>query len=347
MVGIGRRSLTRLMWDRVWILRRPKLLLDWYRLWSTWPVASWIRAAHCFQDGDFRQALNFYRQGLAEHPTHRAAPCAKLDIAYCYYRLDELETATEELQDLIHSGAQLKDAYLLLAKIQALLGLPLSAGSTMFRCLEMFPNDVQALVAYVHLGLWVGLPHESLIDAKDALISLKRGLMLDDSRQVGIDSAIAHCEIRGGDIELGDRVLARALATGRAPYEAVLLRGERLLEQQRIIPAREQLTRAMGLMPRSSRAARLLAESYLIEGIFFEPEWAKQLATSACKASHWQDVRCIEVLIRAYEACGETGAAQLFSQRIPSLASFREMERLRNVGGSRRRSGPQKVPSAS
>lgn len=334
--------------DRLWLVRRPRLLLEWYRLWGTMPVPSWIRAAHFFQEGDFRSALEYYERGLLEHPSHRAAQCARLDIAYCKYRLDQLEEAVEELTRLTAGGAPLKDAHLLLAKIYHLLGRPLAAVSTLSRALEIFPADSQVACAYMHLALGTVPASDVIEELKDLLVSIKRDTGLEDVRHIHIDAALAHYETRCGDAELGDRMLARVLATGHAPFEAVILRAERLLDQQRIIPAREQLARAMAAMPRSSHPARLLAESYLIEGILYEPEWARQLATVACTTSHWQDARCLDVLIRAVEACGDVATAELFRVRHGSLPSTREYDRLESVAlATSLRSGNSRRPSLS
>ena len=340
------RRLRQAISDRLWLSRRPRLLLEWYRLWGTFPVSSWIHAAHYFQEGDFRTALEYYERGLNEHPAHRAAQCARLDISYCRYRLDQLEEAIDDLTSLTAGGVPLKDAYLLLAKIYHLLGRPLAAVSTLSRALELFPSDSQVSCAYMHLALSTIPTADVVEELKELLIAIKRDTALEDLRQIHIDAALAHFEVRCGDAELGDRILARVLATGHAPFEAVVLRAERLLEQQRIIPAREQLARALAAMPRSSHPARLLAESYLVEGILYEPEWARQLATVACTTSHWQDSRCLDVLIRAVEACGDFATAELYRARHKALTSTREYDRLVSMTvPSALRSGSMRRPS--
>lgn len=306
-------------------LLRPKEFLRWIRLWKTRPVWPWVRAAENFKSKDFLQAAKLYRLGIERFPNHPAVNSAKLDLAYCLYRNNEYQSALEILQELLKGEENPKDVYLLAARIQMYTGCALSASTTMHSCLLKFPGDIQTLSCYMHSALYscAGLEAQQLI--RSELLRLKRELTLDDSRNLHLDTALAHFEIVRGEIRKGERMLARVLATGEAPFEAVLLRGERLLERGRVLPAREQLTRAMNASPRDPRPVLLLARSYLRNGTEANPTWARQLAEVACKLSCWQNAECLNVLARAYEASNEKANAQLFYERMKTLPSMDEL----------------------
>lgn len=315
----------------VWLLARPHLAIDWIRMWKSLPVLSWIRAANAFVEADFTAASRFYEQGLQRHQRHPARHCARLDYAYCLFRLGKLVEATKELEDLLQEGAVLKNAYLLLARLQHTQGASLAALSTICEYLEHSGDDVQALAAYIHVSGQSRIRLPKLAQIKADLAATKSKYLIDDHRQLIIDAALAHYEIRFGERPVGERLLARVLATGQAPTEAVLLRGEAFLEVGRIEQARQQLERAFRMSPQNPIAPRLLAETYLVPGEFSEPTWATQLAETACRLSAWKNPRCLEVLARAYESSGEDIGAELVEARLTtSLAadgySFKSLE---------------------
>ncbi len=315
----------------VWLAARPHLAFDWIRMWKSLPVLSWIRAANAFVEGDFTVASSFYEQGLSRNLRHPARHCARLDYAYCLFRLGRIVDASEELESLISEGAMLKNAYLLLARLQHVQGASLSALSTICEYLENFPEDVQALAAYIHISGQCRIRLPKLTQVKGELQALKSKFLLDDHRQLIIDAALAHYEVRFGDRAVGERLLARVLATGQAPTEAVLLRGEAFLEVGRIEQARQQLERAFRMSPQNPIAPRLLAETYLVPGDFSEPTWAVQLSELSCQLSAWKNARCLEVLSRAYEASGEDIGAELVDARLTTSLtadghSFKSME---------------------
>ena len=315
----------------IWLVSRPHLAFDWMRMWKSLPVLSWIRAASSFVEGDFNAASKFYQNGLERHPRHPARHCARLDYSYCMFRQGKLLEATRELEALLADGAVLKNAYLLLARLQHTQGASLAALSTICEYLDHSPEDVQALVAYVHISGQSRIRLPKLQQVRNELASTKSKFLIDDHRQLLIDAALAHYELRFGERAVGERLLARVLATGQAPTEAILLRGEAFLEIGRIEQARQQLERAFRMSPQNPIAPRLLAETYLVPGDFSEPTWAVQLSEVSCRLSAWKNARSLEVLSRAYEACGEDVGAELVDARLnTSLAadgfSFKSME---------------------
>jgi tetratricopeptide (TPR) repeat protein len=290
------------------------------------PVSKWVEAAELFRQSRFLEAAKCYKEGLESHAYHPAANSARFDLAYCYYRSDDYEMALRALSRLIQKRATIKEAYLLFSRIKSSLGFVISARRAVSLCHQLFPDDVQVLSCLTHVSIYSNSSDEELIALRKKLNEAKQKLSIDDGLGLHLDTAIAHLEIRFGDLRKGERLLARVLATGTAPYEAVLLRGERLLEQGRIIPAREQLTRAMSASPRDHRPISLLARSYLRSGKDLNPNFALQLSQAACKVSKWQNSECLSVLVRAYEAAGEEGYAALFLERIKDLPSTKELD---------------------
>ena len=166
---------------------------------------------------------------------------------------------------------------------------------------------------------------EDVDSIRERLSNVRRSLDMEEVNYLHVETAIAHIDIRRGDLAKGERVLSRVLSTGQAPYEAVVLRSERLLETGRVLPAREQLGRAMAACPRDPRPMILLARSYLRAGNDYNAEWAKQLAEAACRASFWQNAEAVSVLARAFEETGDSDSAEIFIERIKNLSSSSEL----------------------
>lgn len=312
--------------DSLWLMVRPRMAVEWYRMWRTVPVKDWLRAADLFIRGDYSRAAEYYRRGLSHRPMHPASTCARMDLAYCCYRLGRLDEAIELLDLLVGQRVSLRDAYLLRAKLAGIVGCPQDGFEVLAIGNEVFPDDVSILASSLHINLSHQIDARRLHECFGQLLRLKQQLALEDERQVTLDTALAHYELRCGDTEAGDRLLARVLATGAAPYEAVLLRGERLLRLGRILSAREQLTRAMRSAPRNPRPVQLLAETYLVAGYTEEPEFAEQLASVACRLSHWENPECIELLARAYDRKCDYNSSELLKARAQSLRSAQKVQ---------------------
>lgn len=312
--------MTREVMNEFLIGYRPRLLLSWYKLWKGIPIVDWIRAAELFRAANFKRAAFYYKRGLDRHPNSRASQCAKLDYGYCLYQENQLLEAVEVLQKLLNSGCQLKDAYLLLAKLQLTLGRTKDAASTMQKALSIAPEDIQVALCYAHVMFDANVPALTMKLVKDFVNTFRAKISLEDPVHVAVDTALATFECRYGDEEVGERLLSRALASGVAPFEAILLRGERWLEQGRIHQAREQLERAAKSCPADPRPYAKLAESYLLQGDFYEPEYAVQLATVSCKCSNWENHLSLDVLRQGYGELKDHDMVELIEERLRTLA---------------------------
>jgi len=311
---------------------KPQLVIGWWKLWKTLPIADWIRGAEFFRSAEFKRATFYYSRGIRKYPKHKAVACARLDFAYCLYQLNDLAPAAQELEKLVTDGSYMKDSLLLLTKLQLVLGNIKNASATIKKCLSLYPDDVQVALCYAHIMYESDSPAQSMKLVKDFINTFREKLNLDDPMHVAVDTALAYYECWFGDEEVGERLLSRALASGVAPFEAIVLRGERWIEQGRIQQGREQLERAAKYCPADPRPYVRLSESYLIEGEWFEPEYSVQLATVACKRSNWQNQECLEVLRSGYLHLEDADMVELIDSRLKSLNPRLESKSIENSG---------------
>ncbi len=297
----------------------------WYRHWGTLPVLSWIRAADLFRNGDYISAVSFYEAGLKKHLSHPAKDCAQFDLAYCYYRIGKLDLARTLLAELVQKRVDLKEAYLLLSRIRKITGHIVSSRVVLELANQIFYQDAQVLSCLAHASVFTDLSDDEIDNIKYNLLDLKNEVDLQDSNYLHIETALANIEIRRGDLKKGERLLSRVLSTGEAPYEAILIRAQRLLETGRLVIARNQLERVAAACPRDPKPLILLARSYLRTGVDYNLAWAKQLTQSACQLSNWQNAECLSLLSRIYEEDNQPEVAEMFNENIKSLSSNKEL----------------------
>ena len=319
--------------NTIGILIRPTLWTAWWKTWRGVPVVDWMIGAHYFRQGNFRRARDYYLRGLEKHRGHKAYASARLDYAYCLYRLGDWLEAKDELLGVIYSGAKLKEAYRVLGEIEFLTGRPLSAARAYDRGLRCYPDDFSMAMSFCHAAIVAGGPQHLLRKARSRLELLKAKVGLDDPRLDSINTAIAKYELSYGDSAVGEMILARVMASGKCPSEANLLRGERFLEQGRVLHARRLLQRALEKLKNDPRAYAMLARTYLAPGQHAEPSWALQLARTACERSFWQNPEYLQIMVEACEAINDLEAAELFRVRMRMLALSKEisLESLRDI----------------
>lgn len=305
----------------VWIAKKPQFIYHWVKHWKSFPVFTWLKAADYFLNKNFKLAAQHYKIGLNKHKTHPAKNCARMDYSYCLYRSGDLKEALKELKQLCLEEQEQKDCYLLAAKIYSYLGRNDLAITMLNSGLRCFPDDILILSKYLHLSLEENLEPMIIDHLREKLLKIKSLLNLDDDKIEIIDTALADYQLQKEENDDAEKLLARILASGKAPFEAVLLKGQRLLELSRIIPAREQLTRAMKIAPRNPYPVLLLAESYMEYENFDDPEYALQLAKLACELSLWENIECLQTYIAALEKNYDHSTAELFEARCKKLIS--------------------------
>lgn len=300
--------------------------LNWWRVWGSPPIRVWLAAAKHFRAHEFRLAERAYARGLVRRPLHPAADCARLDRAYCLFQLGDLFAAIEILSGIVGRQMMLPEAYVLLGRLRIYVGDPRAASSTLSEALRLFPDDVQVNVWAAYAAFNTKLRSQTVEAAKSRLTRIRSRLPLNSKHRVSVETALALYEMQFGSVKESERMLARVLANGNPPYEAVLLRGRSFWQQDRLHQARDQFQRAMKLSPKDPRPALYLARLYSEHPDLFEAEWAEQVAKLSCQLSCYQNPDCLRVLSGIYHQLGKLDEAAIFELHARSMESAREVD---------------------
>ncbi len=278
------------------ILQAMKLYVKWWRTWNTLPVYAWVKAAKYYKAAKFEAAAQWYERGLKRHKNHPAELCARLDLAYCLFQGKKLEEAEAHLKYVANHMPHSKEAHLRLARLQLWTGRSLDAAWTMRRALRTSPNEAELIAFFMYSVLDNGGPKYLLKEAVDASVQIEEAGDLN----LFLEATKARVsEVRGKGA--GSReYLERLAGHEKAPLEVLLMVGEVCINDREIAKARRYLRKALAISPDHPRVLSLLAESYLLSGPFYNPEYAKQLVTTACQNTNWLSPREMHVLAEAY-----------------------------------------------
>ena len=332
-------------------LWRIKLVASWVSMWKCVPVLDWIRAAESYCSESYRQAAYYYDRALRHKPNHPASDCARLDLAYCLYRLGEKERIVNLLSPLVKRRVKLSQVYILLSKVLIQMGKCGIAQSVTARGCEVFPNSVEMLVAHVFASLFGGQDHAAALphlinkvmqmeEQKDKDSSIKFALKKVNAQpeiylnqadsdsisktqkaiKAQIRTALAWVEHLHGDSAAAEAFLADAVFLGAESVELYLLLSERQFEERRISTAREMLSEAIRVDPSDPRPLCEMAKSYLRDGGQKDAQASLFFASKACQLSSWINLEYLVVLRQAYEGCGDFDAAELISLRLEKLS---------------------------
>jgi predicted Zn-dependent protease len=293
------------------------LYCKWWKTWKTLPVVSWLKAARHYRAGQFEQAEALYKQGLSKHPHHPAQTSARLDLAYCLFKSRKLVEAEEQLRYVTTNSPKLREAHLRLARLQLWMGQTLDAAWTMRRALREITADPEMVSIFMLSVLDNGGPGYLLEEA------IKSASLLSDQqcKLPLFEVAMARLAIQRGESDAGRHELIRLSNQPRAPFEAVLLLGELFLSEGRVSEARGEFMRAMSVTPDHPRVLTLMAESYLKDGDLYNPEYARQLATSACQSTSWCSPREMHILAEAYLRCNDKISALIVASKAKQAGS--------------------------
>jgi len=292
----------------------------WVRIWKTIPVFQWIKGAQAFREERYQESAEYYRKGLSKYANHPAHFSARFDLAYCLERLGHYEEAIQELSYITTQKYPMLECYQAKARLLSFLGRYSTALETLRQGRKLFPQDISLIISFMHLSLSSGLAQNELDEMKEILETRKFENKRSEKEENEIQVALAHYELLLGDSIVGDTMLVRALSSGNAPVEGLLIRGKRLFSLGRYLQAREHFKTAMIQSPGDPHPLRLLSESYLASGAEGELTWAIQLAESACRLSKWKSAESVELLSRAYESNKEAEKAELFMERLRHMS---------------------------
>lgn len=299
------------------MITQLKLFMKWWKTWKTLPVVSWVQAASYYRSGRFDQAIKYYERGLKKHKTHPASYCARMDLAYCLFREKRFQEAEKHLRQVATHLPSSKEAVLRLAKLQLWTGRSLDAAWTMRRALRTVTPDAELVALYMFAVLDNGGPGFLLKEVIDASLALDR----DSRNDTRLMAARARLMMLKGDSKKGREYLEK-IAGGEEPFlEALLLFSEVLVDEGKIANARRHLRRAMTIAPEHPRVLSLLAESYLRSGPFYNPEYAKQLATDACRNTNWLSPREMHILAESYYHVNDRMAALIIASKAKEEGS--------------------------
>lgn len=284
---------------------------EWIRRWKTWPVRPWIKAAALYRSGRFEEAEPFYRSGLTTHFQHPARISALLDLSHCLFRSRQFDEAEACLRQAVFAAPQEREAYIRLARLQLWLGFATEAAWTMRTALQRVPADPELIAIFITAVVECGGISYLLKEVREHLGSVH----IEADIYPRLEVAKARLDILDGDPVDGRTRLAELSARDKAPLDGVIAFASLLLDEGKVAYARHHLHRALTVSPEHPRVLTLLAKSYLTEGAFFEPDYAVQLATTACQVTAWRGIHEMHVLAQAYAFCGERISALLVASR--------------------------------
>lgn len=305
-----------------------KVFFKWWATWKSIPVLSWVRAALLYKAGRFEQAISMYNKGLERHPRHPARYCARLDKAYCLFKLKRFEEAETILRQVIVELPRSREAHIRLARLHMWTGNYLEAAWCARRALLSVPHDAELVAIFLISLLENGGPSYLVNDAIGEF--LKANPPANDPI---LDVARACLLMHRGEREKAVTLLNEVVALPNPPFEAYMYLGEALLKNGQASQARKQLRMALTLAPEYPRLLSLCAESYFVGGTFYNPDYARQLATTAAQNANWLSPWAMHTLAEAYRLSGDRMAALIMASKakevgIERLGSYRNSKRL-------------------
>lgn len=291
----------------------------WWTTWRTLPVISWVKAANLYRAGNFNEAEIHYARGLKRYAHHPAQFCARLDYAYCLFKSKKFDEAEKQLRTVISGLPKIAEGYLRLARLQLWTGHSLDAAWTARRGIAEVGALPELAALFLYSVVENGGPQYMLREALKAAEDVEaehdhaplKKLIAARARQAYVDS-----KSEGALKDLRDIAEEKD-----APFEAILMYAETLLDMERVAEARQELRRALGAAPEHPRVLSLLAETYLRSGIFYEPNYAQQLAAAACQCTNWQSPREMHILAEAYYHSGDKIAALVTASKAKQVGS--------------------------
>ncbi len=291
---------------------------QWISAWKSAPVASWIKASALYEAGDFTHAIGLYKRGLEKYPHNPARINAMLDLSHCLFRVRKFSESEMYLKQIVAEAPDLREGYIRLARLQLWLGYGLDAIATTRVAVLRFGADPELATIFINASLDCGGTREHLAEAREIVGQFHcDGGGFPRFEVATVRLALAET----GALEFRDR-LSQLASLDKGPFDAVLAFAEVLLSEGKINYARHHLRRALSIAPEHPTVLRLLARTYLQQtDVVFNPDYARQLATSACQSTGWLSIRDLVALAQSYIACGEQAEALLTALKAKELSA--------------------------
>jgi len=206
-----------------------------------------------------------------------------------------------------------------LAQLYTWSGNHVKSAWTLRDAVKHAPADEELVARFLLAVVENGGPSHLLHEAIAALFNL-------DTRQMShpkLEVARAALAIHRGEHEKGRAVLAAITARPTAPFEAYLWFGKVLLKEGKVAEARTNLSRAMAMSPHHPGVLSLLAQTYLVPGAHYAPDFACQLGTRACQNSNWLNPFDMHALAQAFYHAGDKMSALLVASKAKEVGRQR------------------------
>jgi Tfp pilus assembly protein PilF len=289
---------------------------NWISRWRCLPVGAWIKAAEYYQKGAFETAAELYQDGLRSNPHSPAKLNALLDLAHCLFRLRKFEEAENYLRQATVVAPQERESYVRLARLQLWLGHATEAVWTIRVCIQRVSVDPELAALFITAVVESGGNVSTINEAQEILATLHC-----DHGFPRLEVARARLALLAVQNTASRDNLSKLASMDRGPFEAVVAFAEVLLREGKLAYARHHLHRSLVVAPEHPKVLRLLAQSYLSAGMFFEPEYGVQLAQKACQATAWRGVNEMLTLAQAYILAGDKAAALVVASRAKDIAA--------------------------
>ena len=289
----------------------------WWCSWRTLPVTEWVRGAKFYRGGDYLQAAAQYREGIARLATHPARFSARIDLAFCLFKLGEFAECEENLRYVTLYQPNCREAFVRLARLQLWLGHPIEAAWTIHRALKNNAVDAELVALMVYSLAENAGPLDLLREALD----FAKTLSAEDRRHPLLEAGFARLNIASRDFARAAKRLESLVQAAGAPIESLTLFAELLVRLRQPAEARRQLARALALNATHPRVLSLLAETYLCSGDDYNADYACQLATQACQSSGWLSPRELHVLAESYYHCRDKMAALIMASKAKEVGA--------------------------
>jgi len=294
-----------------------RLFFKWWKTWKTLPILSWVQGAAHYRNGNYETAIRCYERGIKKHKDHPAQYCARMDLAYCLFRERKVQEAEAQLKFVTTNLPKSREAYLRLARLQIWTGRSLDAAWTMRRALRSVVPNGETVALFMFSVLDNGGPGFLLKEVIEASMQLPE----EERNNAKLSACKARLMMLRGNEEKGREYLEKCVTQEDAPVEALLLFSEVLITEGKVAWARKYLRRAMLSVPDHPRVLSLLASSYLKSGPFYNPDYAKQLATDACQNTSWLSPREMHVLAESYYHLSDRMSALIIASKAKEEGS--------------------------